>query len=516
MGQFPPEMIDGLCRPGAYPHPVETVERVETHISWVFLAGEYAYKFKKPLDLGFLDFRDRERRVHYCREELRLNGRLAPDLYLEVVGARCTSQGCSIGSLEEDAEPAVRMRRFPAEAQLDRLLEAGRLDATALETFAVTLAEFQRSLRPASRKDGYGDAAAVARPALANFEAIRADALDAGNQASLAKLAEWTRARAANLAPRFEARLDAGLVREGHGDLHLSNLVMLDGRIAAFDGIEFDPALRWIDLQSEVAFLLMDLEARGRRDLGWRFYNAWLAAFGDYDGVALLPWYLVYRHLVRAKIAAIRLGQSGISTADAEQARERMARHVRFAATHAEPATPRLILMHGASGSGKSYLARRLAPHLPAVWVRSDAERKRIHGLEPTAETSADLGAGLYAAAASARTYARLAEIARTALSAGFSVVIDAAFLESERREAFLELGLEQGAVPMVLACQAPPDVLRQRVATRRGDPSDAGLEVLEAQLSRPIAIGPLESRYRMNVNTAGEIDPEALAKRLD
>ncbi|NGX15751.1 bifunctional aminoglycoside phosphotransferase/ATP-binding protein [Wenzhouxiangella sp. XN24] len=509
-------MIDGLCRPEAYPHPVDAVERVETHISWVFLAGEYAYKFKKPLDLGFLDFRERGRRVHYCREELRLNGRLAPDLYLEVVGARCTQEGCRIGPLEDDAEPAVRMRRFPAEAQLDRLLEAGRLDGAALEAFAGALAEFQRSLPSASRKDGYGDAASVARPALANFEAIPADALGAREKASLAELEKWTRARAAALAPRFDARLDAGLVREGHGDLHLSNLVMLDGRIAAFDGIEFDPALRWIDLQSEVAFLLMDLEARGRRDLGWRFYNAWLAAFGDHDGIALLPWYLVYRHLVRAKIAAIRLGQSGVSAREAEQAQQRVARHVRFAAAHAEPATPRLVLMHGASGSGKSYLARRLAPHLPAVWVRSDVERKRLHGLEPTAEASADLGAGLYAAAASARTYTRLAEIARTALSAGCSVVVDAAFLESERREFFLELGLEQGARPVVLACQAPPEVLRRRVATRHGDPSDAGLEVLEAQLARPIAIGPLESRCRMNVDTSGDVDPVALAKRLE
>jgi len=508
-------MIDGLCRPEAYPHPAEPVERIETHISWVFLAGEYAYKFKKPLDLGFLDFRDRGRRVHYCREELRLNGRLAPDLYLEVVGARCTQEGCAIGTLDDDAEPAVRMRRFPAAAQLDRLLDAGKLDGDALEAFAVMLARFQHALPAARRDQGYGHAAAVVRPALANFEAIPAESLDDAEKSALAELEDWTRTQAAALASRFDARLDAGLVREGHGDLHLSNLVMLDGRIVAFDGIEFDPGLRWIDLQSEVAFLLMDLEARGRRDLGWCFYNAWLAASGDYDGIALLPWYLVYRHLVRAKIAAIRLGQSGVSADESEQARQRVARHVGFAADHARRGTPRLVLMHGVSGSGKSYLARRLAPHLPAVQVRSDLERKRLHGLEPTAAASAELGAGLYAAAASARTYARLADIARTGLAAGCSVVVDAAFLESERREAFLELGLEQGARPVVLACQAPPEILRERVATRHGDPSDADLEVLEAQLARPIAIGPLESRYRVNVDTTGEIDLQALAKRL-
>src|SRR6056297_2500905 len=516
MGQFPPEMIDGLCRPGAYPHPVETVERVETHISWVFLAGEYAYKFKKPLDLGFLDFRDRERRVHYCREELRLNGRLAPDLYLEVVGARCTSQGCSIGSLEEDAEPAVRMRRFPAEAQLDRLLEAGRLDATALETFAVTLAEFQRSLRPASRKDGYGDAAAVARPALANFEAIRADALGTEDKSSLAKLEDWTSARAAALAPRFDARLDTGLVREGHGDLHLSNLVMLDGRIAAFDGIEFDPALRWIDLQSEVAFLLMDLEARDRRDLGWRFYNAWLAALGDYDGLAVLRWYLVYRHLVRAKIDGIRLAQAGTGDEESGPLRARLAGHVARALDHAAPGRPLLLLMRGFSGSGKSRLAARLAPRARAAWVRSDLERKRLHGLEPTASASGGVGEGLYDAAATERTYGRLQEIARTALRSGCSLLVDAAFLESERREAFVRLALREEADPVILSCEAPAELLRERVSTRRGDPSDAGLKVLEAQLARPVESGALERQYTLPVDTRGDPDLESLTRRVE
>lgn len=515
MPEFPQHLVDGLARPDAYPHPVESVERVETHISWVFLAGEYAYKLKKPLDLGFLDFREHDRRVHYCEEELRLNSRLAPDLYLEVVGVRCTPEGCAISAMDHDAEPAVRMRRFPSAAQLDRLLDAGRLDAAALEEFAASLARFQQSLPPARRDDGYGHAAAVTRPALVNFDALSGHTHGEAGQATLAQLEEWTRSQARILAPRFEARLDAGFVREGHGDLHLANMVLLDGKIAAFDGIEFDPSLRWIDVQSEVAFLLMDLEARGHGSLGWQFYNAWLAASGDYDGIALLPWYLAYRHMVRAKIAAIRLGQSGVSDDEAESVRQRLARHVELAAGHARPATPRLILMHGASGSGKSYLARRLAPQLPAAWVRSDLERKRLHGLEPTAAASAELGAGLYAAAASARTYARLGDIARTTLAAGCSLVVDAAFLESERREAFLELGLEQGARPVVLACHASPEVLRRRVATRRGDPSDAGLEVLEAQLARPIAIGPLESRYRVNVDTTGEVDLDALAQRL-
>jgi uncharacterized protein len=509
------EMVAALSEPGAYPPPVDRVELVETHISWVFLAGNYAYKFKKPLDLGFLDFRDRARRLHYCQEELRLNSRLAPEIYLDVVGARATPGGWRIGPPGDDAEPAVRMRRFPADARLDRRLEAGKLEAEALEDFAAELARFQRGLPPAEPGTGYGRAADVTRPALANFAALPREGLDRQSATALVTLEDWTREQARVLAGQFDARLAAGFVRECHGDLHLANLVMLDGRIAAFDGIEFDPALRWIDLQSEVAFLLMDLESRGRPDLGWRFCNAWLAALGDYDGLALLGWYLVYRHLVRAKIDGIRLAQADLGADEAKRLRARQSSHIRLAVRHARPPTPLLVLMHGLSGSGKSYLARRLAPLLPAAWIRSDLERKRLHGLDPDVAAPAGIGKGLYDEASSERTYARLEEIAGTALGAGFSVIVDAAFLDSERRDRFTALAIEYGARPVVLACVAPPEVLRERIVARRGDPSDAGLDVLEEQLARPVRLGPLEAKYRVVVDTSEDVDMAALAAGL-
>jgi aminoglycoside phosphotransferase family enzyme len=508
-------MIADLSEPGAYPPPVEHVELVETHISWVFLAGDYAYKFKKPLDLGFLDFRERDRRLHYCREELRLNGRLAPEIYLDVVGARETAAGWRVGTLTEDAEPAVRMRRFPAEARLDRRLEAGRLEGTELEAFARSLARFQRGLPPARPGDGLGDAAAVSRPALANFAALPGADLAPGITARLAELEAWTKDRAASLAESFDARLAAGFIREGHGDLHLANLVVLDGCIAAFDGIEFDPALRWIDVQSEVAFLMMDLESRGRADLAWCFYNAWLAECGDYDGLALLGWYLVYRHLVRAKIDGIRLAQGGLGASEAERLQARLAGHVEFAERHARPPTPLLVLMHGFSGSGKSRLARRLAPRLGAAWVRSDLERKRLHGLDPEAAAPAAVDDGLYSADATERTYARMAEIAREALRAGVSIVVDAAFLEAVRREQFIELAADCGGRPVVLACEAPAALLRERVAGRRDDPSDAGVAVLEAQLARPAEIGPREAPYRIVVDTRADPELDSLLETL-
>jgi uncharacterized protein len=512
---LPTGFVARLLEPAAWPWPAERVELVETHISWVFLAGEYACKFKKPLDLGFLDFRERAMRLHFCREELRLNRRLAPEIYLDVIGARATPSGWRVGPLTGGAEPAVRMRRFPDDARLDRYLEAGHLDGAELEVFATVLARFQRSLPPAVPGEGYGDAEAVFRPALANFAALQSDSLDRGASAALADLEDWTRRRAARLARRFDQRLATGFVREGHGDLHLANLVMLDGRITAFDGIEFDPVLRWIDVQSEVAFLLMDLESRGRAEMGWRFCNAWLAALGDYDGLEVLGWYLVYRHLVRAKVDGIRLAQAGLDAEEAQRLRARLAMHIELASSHAHPPPPLLVLMHGFSGSGKSRLAGRLAPLLPAAWVRSDLERKRLHGLDPLAAAPAAFGKGLYGAEGSARTYARLGEIARAALGAGVSLVVDAAFLEADRREDFIGLALECGARPVVLECAAPPDVLRQRVAARRNDPSDADLAVLDAQLKRSVDIGAREAAFRITVDTSHDPDAMALAANL-
>ncbi|NGP54186.1 bifunctional aminoglycoside phosphotransferase/ATP-binding protein [Thioalkalivibrio sp. XN8] len=508
-------MVRGLRAPQAYPGAVTEVELAETHISWVFLAGDYAYKFKKPLDLGFLDFREPARRLHFCREELRLNGRLAPEIYLDLAGATRTPAGWRVGPWREGAEPAVRMRRFPAAARLDRRLEAGRLPAAALERFARALAGFQQGLPPAGTDQALGSAAQVVRPALANFDMLRDAPLDSGTTARLDALATWTRNAADELAPVFDARLATGRVREGHGDLHLGNLVMLADRIVAFDGIEFDPALRWIDLQSEVAFLLMDLESRGYAALGWRWYNAWLQASGDYEGLRVLRWYLVYRHLVRAKIAAIRHSQGTLEADEAAALARELARHVELAAAHAAPAPPRLLLMSGYSGSGKSRLAQRLAPELPAVMVRSDVERKRLHGIDPARPAAAAVGHGLYDAAASERTYARLAEIARLGLGAGWSMVVDAAFLESSRREAFLQLGLDAGARPAVLRCEAPAALLRARVANRSGDPSDAGLDVLEAQLARPPESGPLERQYAVAVDTSDDPELSGLLRRL-
>jgi len=509
-------MIEDLCRASAWPHPAEDVRLVETHISWVFLAGEFAYKLKKPVDLGFLDFRDPDRRLFYCREELRLNRRLAPELYLEVAGAHPGPDGWRMGAWVEGAEPAVKMLRFPDAAQLDRQLDAGLLEARDMDAFAVDLARFHDDAPRARPWDGYGTPEAAARPALENFEHLNGRALGEAAGARVERLREWTRERAGSLAASFAARLAAGYVREGHGDLHLANLVRLGDRVAAFDGIEFDPALRWIDVQSDAGFLLMDLESRGRPDLGWRFFNAWLERVGGHDGLELLPWHLAYRHLVRAKVDAIRLAQEGLDEDTRTRLRERIGKHLGLAARRSDPDPPLAVILSGYSGSGKSHLAERLAPHLGAVRLRSDVERKRLHGLDPWTPGAAPQGEGIYTLEATERTYDRLARLTHAALSAGLPVVIDAAFLGAARRAAFRRIAELAGARPVVLRCDAEPEVLRQRVARRTGDPSDAGIEVLKAQMARNPEPGPGEARWIVRVRTDVPIDEAALARRLE
>lgn len=441
------------------------VERIDTHISTVLLAGDAAYKLKKPVDFGFVDFTSAARRCHFCQREVELNRRFAPDLYLGVE----TLAGAAAG---EDDECMVHMRRFDLAATLDRLLPAGRVDGAMIARFARTLAATHAAGAAPAADAGFGRPALVARQILATLEAPLADTLPAG-------LAGQLSTRVAALGPRFAARRAAGHVRDCHGDLHLSNVVCLAGELHAFDCIEFDDALRVIDTLADAAFLLMDLDHHGGGELANVFFNDYLEASGDVDGLDLLPVYLAYRSLIRAKVALL-------GGADDAAARARAARHVALAARYLEPAgRAGLVITHGLSGSGKSHAARRLATRRGFLQLRSDVERRRIAGLELDADSASPAGAGLYTRAHSQATYAHLAACARRALAAGFSVIVDAAFLERDQRRVFGKLAAELGAPFHVLACSAPLEELRARIETRRArgdDPSEATLEVLERQ----------------------------------
>jgi aminoglycoside phosphotransferase family enzyme/predicted kinase len=498
---------------------VRELRLVETHISWVILTGDFAYKLKKPVNLGFLDFSTLERRRFFCEEELRLNRRLAPQLYLEAVPVTGSAEAPRLGGAGPAMEYAVKMRQFDQEARLDRVLARGSLTSAQVDALARRVAAFHAGLPPAAADTAFGSADNIAFYVRQNFQQIRPRLAAGPDLDTLGRLEDWTEREQAARRETFAARKRDGFVRECHGDLHLGNIALIAGEPVVFDCIEFNPELRWIDLASEVAFAVMDLEDRGRPDLGSRFLDTYLEAGGDYPGLAVLRYYLVYRALVRAKVAAIRLGQPELAGADRAaalaQCREYLALALRFTA----PPRPWLAITRGLSGSGKTTLTAAAVEALGAIRIRSDVERKRLFGLAPGARTGAAPGEGIYSRAAGERTYGRLAQIAEAALAAGYNVIADATFLEQRRRELFRALAARLGVPFAILDFQAPGAVLEQRVAAREAasrDASEAGVAVLRRQQQALQALGSEEQALSITIDTCQADAPTRVIAGLE
>ena len=484
-----PPLIEALLEPPRYPHPVQQVELVQTHISWLLLAGEFAYKIKKPLKLPFLDYSTLAQRKACCEEELRLNRRYAPDLYLDVVGVTHTPQDPQLGGPGEPIEYGVKMRRFDESGRLDRVCVRGELRASHLSELADAVVAFHRVAQAAPTGSRFGSATEVMSQAQDNFHDLRQMLGNPDSQRRLAALQAWTQAQFDKLGALMQARKAAGRVRECHGDLHLANLVLTGGKVTMFDCIEFNEDLRWIDVASEIAFTYVDLLAHQRPGLAGWFVNEVLSRSGDYESVQVVQFYAVYRALVRAKVAAIR-GQQVADAADQANAYLTMAERL------ITPRPLRLVITHGVTGCGKTFITDRLlqrAPYASTLRLRSDVERKRLHGLESADRSGSAIESGIYTAAGHARTYTHLRELAAMLLHAGWSVIVDAAFLKRADRASFRALALDAGADFSILAPQATPEQLRQRIEARAAhglDASEGSLEVLELQLrtTEPLA----------------------------
>jgi aminoglycoside phosphotransferase family enzyme/predicted kinase len=452
---------------------------IETHISWVILTGQYAYKIKKPLDLGFLNFSSLEARRAACEEELRLNRRLAPDIYLGVLPITRSAGRPVLGGAGPIVDYAVKMRQFPPDAVLAEVPATG-LTVEDMDQLGTTVAEFHQSLTPAAPGEPWGTADAVRRPLEESLAQIARLAAGPDVAASLARTREFCNSWWRSCSGLLEQRRNLGFIRECHGDLHLGNLVRFGGRIVPFDALEFDPALRWIDVMNEAAFLVMDLEAHGRRDLAFHFLNRYLAVTGDYAGLPVLPLYLAYRALVRAKVRLLIPGEA------TPQRRAMVETLLRYAADPLAETPARLILMCGVSGSGKTWASRALADSLPAIHLRSDVERKRLVGLPELARTKSAVAGGIYAPEVSRRTYDVLARFARLILAAGFSVIVDAASLRREQRRPFVDVARAAGRIAAIVHCTADRRVLADRVLQRLSgarDASEADTGVLARQL---------------------------------
>jgi aminoglycoside phosphotransferase family enzyme len=418
-------LIEGLLQLQAWPEPVGEIVRIETHISTVLLAGEFAYKIKKPVDLGFLDFSTLERRKLFCEEELRLNGRLAPHIYLDAVPITGTLEQPRMGGDGPAIDYAVKMRQFPADALLSKHPEL--LTPQLIDEIAAKVADFHGRIAVADPQNGFGAPAAVFAPMEENFSQIRELVDDEQELRRLERLLAWTREQHQSLEETLELRRLGGFIRECHGDMHLGNIAMDGDEILIFDGIEFNPNLRWIDIINEVAFLFMDLDEKGRSDLAWRFLNVYIRYSGDFEGLALLRFYLVYRAMVRAKVAAIRLGQAGLAPEEMRAIKADYLAYVGQAEGYTQPPRPALIITRGVSGSGKSTATIPLVGKLQAVRIRSDVERKRLAGLDPRAVTGSAVGQGIYSSDATEKTYARLLGLAELVMKAGYVANLSAA-----------------------------------------------------------------------------------------
>ncbi len=504
MSDVLPNRLRALLKAPAYPHSAEPVTLIETHISWVLLAGEFAYKIKRPVCLEFVDQRSLQRRHFFCLEELRLNRRFAPTLYLEVVRITLQNGEARIGGEGRAVEYAVRMRRFDRAQELDRLLADRGIEPEELALFGRRVAELHAGLPQACPKDSWGRPEAVRELLLDNFEETLRAAAPVGSAGQVevlrAPLLQKLRSTEASLLLRREQ----GHVREAHGDLHSRNVARVDGELLAFDCLEFKPSFRWIDSVDETSLLLVDLEARGWPLHAHAFWSGYLEQSGDYGGHRVLDLYRAHRALVRAKIAALTMTRS-----TAPEAQVLLQEHRALLHKAGQALAPRdvlLLLIGGVSGSGKTWLARQLAPALQMTHVRSDVERKRLGGLDLAARSNSGPGQNLYAPAMTDAVYARLVECAQAVLCGGHSAIIDATFLQRAVRQNFIALAVRLGVHIAMIHCGAELPILRARLAERlRGgsDASEADDSILDWQLQRYEPMDSREGAELIEINTA-------------
>jgi len=506
------KLITALKKPGAFPGSDSEPTVLETHISTVFLTGAFAYKIKKPVNFGFLDFSSLEQRKHFCEEELRLNRRLAPDLYLEVVAIGGSADRPIIDSSDTPIEYAIKMRQFEQDKLFDRLLAEQKLDAHLMRDVARITADFHARAERALDDKPYGTAEAVLDPMQQNFDQLRGLIDVEEKLAQLDTLEQWTKKSYERLKPLLESRKKEGYIRECHGDMHLGNIALVDDQVAIFDGIEFNDFFRWTDVMSEIAFLTMDLDHRGASQLSNIALNEYLTQTGDYEGVQLLRFYQVYRAMVRAKVSSFRLAQEGLSETEREEILDDYQGYINLALTYSSANNPALILMHGFSGSGKTHISHRLAAAIGAIHLRSDVERKRLAGISADTSAGEDIDSGIYTHEMSEKTYQKLYELSQVLLESGFAVIVDATFLTRAQRDLFAPLTQNR----VILDVQASEDELRSNIGIREAagtDASDATIRVMEHQMSNHEPLNQSEPTISMNWNA--EIPLQELATRL-
>lgn len=496
--------------------PVPKMELIETHISSVIVSDEFVYKIKKPINLGFLDFSTLQKRQFFCDEEIRLNQRLSADIYIDVIPIYGSCEQPDYQAQGDVLDYLVHMKPFAQQEQLDRLLEQGALGDTHMSEFATYIAAFHEGAAKAPVDSHYGEPGTLMKPVRENFTQIREHCNDDAVLNRLEPLQQWSEAFFAQHQQEFLSRKQQGFIRECHGDLHLRNLAWVNDHPLAFDCIEFDADLYWIDVINDIAFLIMDLHDRKQGVLAQAFLNQYLERSGDYAGLALLQFYMLYRAMVRVKIESITESQVGISKRAKQQARQSLLQYLSLAEQLCEIQTGGLLLMHGPSASGKSTLSKSLSACLPAIVLRSDVERKRLFGLSAEQSAASDYAEGIYSAEATHRTYQRLTELAATVLACGYNVIVDATFNQADQRALFYSLAQQKRLPYLILDLKVPEEILLQRIRARNNDVSDADSQVLSKQLASWKELELAEEKYTLVVYAGQDVDINKLCHQVE
>jgi uncharacterized protein len=509
-------MIDGLTQAQAYRHKVDSVKLIETHISWVFLTGAFAYKIKKPVNFGFLDFSSLEKRAFFCQEELRLNQRLSPQVYLGVVAITGSFEKPEMEGDGEPIEYAVKMLQFNSGDVLTQRVENGCLSHEAIDEMALQMGRFHLAAAIAESASPYGEIEEIAYRSDENFQQVRLLLGSRPDLSDLDELSSWSANELAVKRSWFEARKAQGFVRECHGDWHLGNMTLHKGQLIVFDCLEFNPLLRWIDVISELAFIVMDLAHSGLMKQGIRLVNQYFQLTGDYQGIRLFRYYLVYRAMVLAKVALFKRQQAS-SVQEKEKALAAFHSYLKLAGQFSHKKRPVLIITCGFSGSGKSTLCKALAEQLGSLWVRSDSERKRLLTFsDPTRQQLP--GEELYSDQSRDRVYRHLLTIAEDVLAEGFPLMVDATFLKIQQRTLFYQLALAMNADFLILQCEASESVMSHRIDRRsrqHSDPSEATAEVMRLQMASFEPLTEEEKAHTLTVNTENDLSLDSILTAL-
>ena len=494
------QLVLQMQQPDFYPHAVVgKIEWIQTHASYVFLTGEYAYKIKKNVDFGFLNYSTLEKRKHFLETELKLNQKIAPELYLDVVSIGSQGDRFIFNSSDNIIEYALKMRQFPQENLFSNLLKADKLSFENLIKLGKVVAKFHADAKTNEYISSFGTVDKINAALIENYQQSQKYIGIVQTKEQFAATKAYTDTFLDRQKDLFQTRCDRHKIKECHGDLHLKNICLWHDKILLFDRIEFNESFRFVDTMYDVAFVVMDLEAKGKSEFANAFVNSYLEYSGDWEGLLILPLYLTRQAYVRAKVNSFLLDDAQISEAEKKEAKESASNYYRQADRYTQNKSGSLIIMSGLSGSGKSTVAKSIARSKGAIVIRSDAVRKHLAGIALDA-TGTD---SIYTPEMTQKTYDRLLELGVMLARKGYTVILDAKYDRLSLRQPAITQAKQNNIPLTIVYCTAPESILRERLNQRQNDISDAGADLIESQKANAEDFTTAEQTYVITIDTS-------------